>query len=57
MPIRQDGPSRTAQIVQAAVVALILLFVGYLMYKESLTWNKIAGIIVCLAGLGLINLK
>jgi drug/metabolite transporter (DMT)-like permease len=50
-------PVSTAQVVQAAVVAIILIFVGYLLYKESLTWNKIAGIIVCLAGLGLINLK
>ena len=50
-------PVSTAQIVQAAVLAVILMFVGYFLYKESLTWNKIAGIIVCLAGLVLINLK
>jgi len=47
----------TAQIVQAAVLALILIFVGYLLYHETITWNKIAGILVCLAGLGLINIK
>ncbi len=46
-----------AQIVQAAVLAVILIFVGYMLYKEKITWNKIAGILVCLAGLGLINLK
>ncbi len=46
-----------AQIVQAAVLAVILIFVGYLLYKEQITWNKVAGIIVCLAGLGLINMK
>ena len=46
-----------AQIVQAAVVAVVMIFVGYLFYKEALSWNKIVGIIVCLAGLGLINLK
>lgn len=50
-------PVSTAQIVQAAILAVILVFVGYFLYKESLTWNKIVGIIVCLAGLGLINLK
>jgi drug/metabolite transporter (DMT)-like permease len=50
-------PVSTAQIVQASVLAVFLIFVGYFLYKESLTWNKIAGIIVCLAGLGLINLK
>lgn len=46
-----------AQIVQSVVLAVILIFVGYLLYKESITWNKIVGIIVCLAGLGLINMK
>mgnify|MGYP000971952626 CR=1 FL=1 len=50
-------PVSTAQIVQASALAVILIFVGYILYRESITWNKIAGIIVCLAGLGLINLK
>jgi len=45
------------QIVQASVLAVILIFVGYFLYNEALTWNKIIGIIVCLIGLGLINLK
>ena len=46
-----------AQIVQAAVLAVILIFVGYMLYNEAITWNKIVGIAVCLIGLGLINLK
>lgn len=46
-----------AQIVQAAVLAVILIFVGYFFYKEALTWNKIVGILICLVGLGLINMK
>lgn len=46
-----------AQIVQAAVLAVILIFVGNMLYKEAITWNKIVGIIVCLTGLGLINMK
>lgn len=50
-------PISVAQIVQAAILAVILIFVGYMLYKEAITWNKIVGIIVCLAGLGLINLK
>lgn len=50
-------PVSLAQIVQSAVLAVILIFVGYVLYKEAITWNKIVGIIVCLAGLGLINLK
>lgn len=47
----------TAQIIQAAILAIILIFVGYFAFKESFTWNKIVGILVCVAGLGLINLK
>lgn len=50
-------PVSTAQIVQATVLAVILIFVGYLLYHEAITWNKVAGIIVCLAGLALINIK
>ncbi len=50
-------PVSTAQIVQAAVLAVLLIFVGHMIYKETITWNKIAGVIVCLVGLGLINMK
>lgn len=50
-------PISLEQIVQAAVLAVILIFVGAMIYKEAITWNKIAGIIICLAGLGLINFK
>jgi len=50
-------PVSLAQIVQASILAVILIFVGFLVYKEAMTWNKIVGIIVCLAGLGLINMK
>ncbi len=46
-----------AQVVSSAVLAVILIFVGYLFYHEAITWNKIAGIIVCLAGLVLINMR
>ena len=46
-----------AQIVSSAVLAVILIFVGYLLYHEAITWNKIVGIIVCLAGLVLINFR
>ena len=45
------------QIVSSALVAVILIFVGYLLYHEALTWNKIVGIIICLAGLVLINCR
>lgn len=46
-----------AQIVQASILAVILIFVGYILYKEAITWNKILGVVICLAGLGLINMK
>ena len=47
----------TAQVVQAAILAGVLLFVGHLLYHEALTWNKILGIAICLIGLVFINLK
>ena len=54
---KAEWPLSTAQIIQAAILAIILIFIGYFAFKESFTWNKIAGIFVCVAGLGLINLK
>ncbi len=47
----------TAQIVQASMLAVILIFVGYSLFHEAITWNKVVGIIVCLAGLALINMR
>ena len=45
----------TGNVVQAILVAIALLFVGYLLYKEAITFNKVAGIIICLVGLYFIN--
>lgn len=42
-------------IVQAIFVAIALLFVGVLVYKEALTGTKIAGIAACLIGIFLLN--
>ena len=47
----------TGFIVQSAFLAVVLLFVGYLLYHEALTWNKIVGVVVCLVGLAFINYK
>lgn len=44
-------------IVQGAVLAVILIFVGFLLYQEKITWNKVIGIFVCLGGMALIGLK
>lgn len=45
----------TGQLVQAAILAVVLVGVGFLLYKEQITLTKIAGIVVCLGGLYLIN--
>ena len=42
-------------IVQSAFLAIALIFVGYLLFKEALTANKIIGIVICLVGLYFIN--
>ena len=46
-----------AQIVSSAALAVILIFVGRLLYHEAVTWNKILGIIICIASLFLINYR
>jgi drug/metabolite transporter (DMT)-like permease len=47
----------TAQIVQSAFLAVALIIVGTLVYKETLSWNKIVGVVICLVGLIFINYK
>ena len=42
-------------IVQAIFVAIALLIVGVLIYKEALTGSKLAGIAICLVGIYLLN--
>ena len=48
-------PISTASIVQSAFLSLALIVVGALLYQETISANKIIGIIVCLLGLWLIN--
>ena len=45
----------TGFVVQSAFLAVALLAVGYLLYQEALTWNKIVGILICLVGLVFLN--
>ena len=47
----------TAAIVQSSILGVALIFVGWLIYKEKITWNVIVGIVICLVGLGFINYK
>ena len=50
-------PVSAASTSQSAITAIALIFVGYMVFREPITWNRIAGIFVCLAGLALINYK
>ena len=45
----------TGFIVQSAFLAAALLLVGYFLYHEALTWNKLVGVAICLIGLVFIN--
>ena len=45
----------TGFIVQSAILAVGLLAVGYFLYHEAFTWNKVLGIAICLVGLVFIN--
>lgn len=46
-----------ASIVQSSFLAIALIIVGALLFREALTWNKLVGIVVCMIGLIFINLK
>lgn len=46
----------TASVVVNISIACVLLFVGYFLYRENVSLNQIVGIVICLAGLILINL-
>lgn len=45
----------TASIVQSAFLAVALLFVGALLYHETINISKIIGVAFCLAGLFFLN--
>lgn len=47
----------TGFIMQSAILAILLIFVGALLYHESVSWNKLVGIAACFVGLVFINLK
>ena len=44
-------------IVQSAFLAAVLLLIGYFLYHEALTWNKLVGAFICMIGLVFINYK
>ena len=47
----------TGQLVQSALLAVCLVFVGALIYKEQITASKLIGIAFCMVGLFFINKK
>ena len=45
----------TAPVVQSAFVAISLLAVSALLYREPITFSRVIGIIICLVGMYFIN--
>ena len=45
----------TASLVQSAFLAVALIIVGAVLYREAITVNKVIGIVICLIGLYFIN--
>lgn len=45
----------TASLVQSAFLAVALIIVGAALYHETITANKVIGIVICLIGLYFIN--
>ena len=52
---RAGWPVSTASIIQSSFLALILMFVGAVLYQEAVTMNKVIGALICLVGLYFIN--
>ena len=47
----------TLATVSNAALAVILIFVGLIGYHEAISWSKVLGAAICLAGLYFINKK
>ncbi len=48
-------PVSTASIVQSSFLAAALIGVGFFLYQEPVTLQKVLGILICLAGLTIMN--
>ncbi len=42
-------------LLHSSLCAIALVFVGALLYHEAITWTKLAGVLICMVGLYLIN--
>lgn len=45
----------TLATVTNAFLAIALIFLGFFMYKEAITWSKVLGVVICLVGLWFIK--
>lgn len=45
----------SGQLVHSTILAICLIFVGMMFYKEHITLSKAAGIVICMVGLYFIN--
>ena len=45
----------TGQLVYSSILAVLLVVIGCCFYHEPISWTKIAGMAVCMAGLFLMN--
>lgn len=45
----------TGYILQSVFLAVALLIVGFFLYHEALTLNKVIGIVICMVGLYFLN--
>lgn len=48
-------PVSVLSTVQGALLAMALIFVGFVLFQEAITMNKVIGIAICLVGLYFIN--
>lgn len=45
----------TGYIVHSSLIAVGLIFAGYIFFKEAITLNKVLGVAICMIGLYFIN--
>ncbi|WP_010244315.1 EamA family transporter [Acetivibrio cellulolyticus] len=45
----------SGQLLYSSILAIALIFVGYFLYHEVITWTKVVGITICLIGLVFIS--
>lgn len=56
LAFRKGWSMNTASVTANITLAIVLIFVAAILYKETITIKQIAGIIVCCGGLVLINI-